>query len=230
MHCNQDLGGYLPSVDREAGILVLEEGHDMDQPFPYPSHFSDEVLAEEPLVHQKILGDDPVLDCPSDHLNGGLGLFLEELILPFSGAVSSFPRLVEAAGQLLPAQTEVLFAARLGVKREIQWNGTLPVGDGQHQQLVAQYALLCHMVKHPADAFHADAGLLQSSVIQNEVALLLRIGRFLPDNAEEGLRRGEEQTAPVHARTCQEAVELVLSSFYKLSELLMKRLVDALSA
>jgi len=65
----------------------------MDQSLPYPSHLTDEVLAEEPLVCQEISGDDPILDGPPEHHYGRLGLFHEELLFPFSGTVPGGPLL-----------------------------------------------------------------------------------------------------------------------------------------
>ena len=101
------------------------------------------------------------------------------------------------------------------MKGEINGNRTLLVSYGEQKQLIAQDTLLCHMVKHTADALHTEPGFLKCGIVQNEVTILFCLYRFLLNDTEEGFGGGKEQTASVHMWTCQEAVELILASFYE---------------
>ncbi len=170
---DEDFCRDLLPIDGKAGFLLLQKGHNVDETLPYASHFTDEVLAEEPLVCQKILGEESILDGSSKHLNGRLWLFHKEFFCSFMRTVSRSPSLAEAIPQLPSGQAEILFPASLGMKGEVKRDSALLVSDGKQQQFIAKYTFLSHMVKHSADAFHAESALLKRGVVQDKVALLV---------------------------------------------------------
>ena len=83
----------------------------------------------------------------------------------------------------------------------------------ENQLLETQHAPVLHMIKHTADAFYLNSGLLQSRVIDDIAAglnVLLRM--FLAEDGEETDTHTEQQSAPVHRLTAHHAVIAVLSS------------------
>ena len=83
----------------------------------------------------------------------------------------------------------------------------------ENQLLEAKHALVLHMVKHAAYAFHRNTGLLQCRVIDNIAAwLTVLLCMLLAKDGEETDAHAEQQSAPVHRLTAHHAVIAVLSS------------------
>ena len=89
------------------------------------------VLAEEPFVKKKILGDIPILHGSAKHLYRYGGLLLEQFVCPFLHAVIIATLLGESVLELFLCETEVLLLSRFCMKGEFKWQGTLRVGNGK---------------------------------------------------------------------------------------------------
>ena len=94
----------------------------------------------------------------------------------------------------------------------VQRYGALAVAVAQRQHLVAEHVPAAGVVMHTAETLGMMAGLLQCGVVRDiegrHIALLAAASLH---DAEELLRHGEQQAAPVVGSIGEETVEAVLS-------------------
>ena len=194
-------------------VAHLAHTKEMDASVTYGTYGMNKFLAGEPTVTKGVCGTKSSLLGTLHHAYGAISLLHVKFLKPCVVGIALVPFLCELPFTLFLAQSVVLIRSLLTVKGEVNRYCGATVEVCENQFLETQYAPVFHVVKHTADAFYRNSGLLQSRIIDDIAARLVVLLRvFLAKDGEETDAYAEQQSAPVHRLTAHHAVIAVLSS------------------